>query len=179
MPSPIAHGLAGLTVHLLSAHEGEELRNPIRAALLVGTAMAADVDLLFRLVDGRNHHGGVSHSLGAALAVSLVAAAGASLMRLARPLAVGWSAGLAWVTHLVLDYLSRDTQPPIGLMALWPFDAGYYKFPWPLFLDVGRSLGWATVRHNLMAVGWELVVLFPAVILVGIHRRRSLPARGE
>mgnify|MGYP003296406768 CR=1 FL=1 len=63
--------------------------------------------------------------------------------------------------HLLLDLLNVDTHPPIGLMALWPLSSDYYKFPWPLFLDVGRTLSWSTALHDLVAVAWETALLLP------------------
>ena len=34
---------------------------------------------------------------------------------------------LAWGSHILLDWLSNDTRPPLGVMALWPFTRDYYK----------------------------------------------------
>src|SRR5262245_8384997 len=127
MPSPIGHALAGLIVHALSARDLQERRSARRALLMAGAATAPDLDPLFRFVDGRNHHQAETHSIGAAaLAVALVWA-GARIARWPRPAALGLWAGCAWLTHLLLDYLGLDTHPPIGILALWPFQAGYFK----------------------------------------------------
>jgi hypothetical protein len=75
------------------------------------------------------------------------------------------AASLAWGSHVVLDYFSKDTHPPIGLMALWPLSHDFYKFAWPLFMDIGRTLDLHTVRHNAAAVGWEIIVLTPLLAL--------------
>jgi len=69
--------------------------------------------------------------------------------------------GLAWCSHLVLDYLNVDTNPPIGLLALWPFSHAYFKSPVPLFLDIGRTLTWETVRHDAIAAALESAILVP------------------
>jgi membrane-bound metal-dependent hydrolase YbcI (DUF457 family) len=174
VPSPIAHGLVGLTVHVLGARERDELFDPWRAGVTVGAALVPDVDLLFRFVDGRNHHGTELHSIGFAL---LAAVAGAALFRLLRwrkPLSVALAVGLAWASHVLLDYLNVDTHPPIGIMALWPFSDGYYKSPIPIFLDIGRTLDWTAVQHNSLAVAWECVVLIPLFLLAWRHRARHL-----
>lgn len=161
MPSPVAHGLAGLTVHVLLAREdAERLRWP-RAAVVVAAALAPDLDLLLRFVDGRNHHQAESHSIGAALVATLVAAALLRAGGWALPMRLAAGVGLAWLSHIGLDYLNNDTNPPIGLMALWPLSSEYYKFAWPLFLDIGRTLEWATLRNNLVAAAWEAAVLGP------------------
>ena len=63
-------------------------------------------------------------------------------------------------------------------MALWPFDRGFHKSPWIVFMDIGRTLDWATVRHNAIAVSWELLVLTPVLAAVGwLVRRRFHGAR--
>src|SRR5262245_66622291 len=42
-----------------------------RVAVALGAAVAPDLDLLLRFVDGRNHHHGLSHSVGAAVAATV------------------------------------------------------------------------------------------------------------
>jgi inner membrane protein len=171
MPSPLGHALAGLAVHLLTARDRSEARQPVRALLITGAALAPDIDFAFKLVDGRNHHQAETHSLGAAILAGLLVALAASWRRVEAPWRWGALAALGWTSHVLLDYLGRDTHPPIGLLALWPFSAGYYKFPWPVFLDVGRTLEWTTVRHNVVAVTWEVAVLLP---ITGLLLRRRL-----
>jgi inner membrane protein len=170
MPSPVGHGLAGLVVHVAASRDERDLGDLRRMGLVVGAALAPDVDLLFRLVDGRNHHDHETHSIGFALGAAVLAALIAIVMEWRRPLALGAAAGAGWLSHLLLDYLNVDTSPPIGLMAFWPLSHTFYKFPWPLFLDIGRTLNWATVRHDALAAAWEAAVLAP--ILFGVRRLR-------
>lgn len=172
MPSPVGHGLAGLTVHVLASRSRSELLDRRRLAVTVGAALAPDVDLLFRFVDGRNHHNNETHSLGCALLAAAVATLVFRLWHWARPLALSLAVGAAWSSHVLLDYLNRDTNPPIGIMALWPFSLGYYKFPWPVFLDIGRTLEWVTVWNNTLAATWEAVVLLPLLLAAWRFRRR-------
>jgi membrane-bound metal-dependent hydrolase YbcI (DUF457 family) len=175
VPSPLAHAVAGLTVHVLAARDRSELLRPIRAAVVVGAALVPDVDLLFRFVDGRNHHNNETHSIGLAAAAAVVAALlGRWVVAEGLALRLGLATGTAWLSHVVLDYLNRDTHPPIGIMALWPLSSGHYKFPWPIFLDIGRTLEWSTVRNNALAVLWEMAVLLP--ILWTVWRVRFGPA---
>ena len=173
MPTPLGHGLAGLTVHVLTATDAAELRSPRRIAVVVGAAVAADLDLLFRFVDGRNHHQAESHSLGAACLAALVVVVAARMLGVARAVRLGAVAAVAWLSHILLDFLNLDTNPPIGVMALWPLSRGYFKFPVPLFLDIGRTLDWATVRHDALAAAWEAAVLLPALALAWRRRVRD------
>jgi inner membrane protein len=163
MPSPVGHAIAGLTVHVLTAGSRDELRDWRRAGLVTSAALAPDVDLLFRFVDGRNHHGQETHSLGVAALAACAAFALALFLRYQRALVLAVAVGLAWSSHVLLDYLNVDTSPPIGILALWPLSGAYFKFPWPIFLDVGRTLDLRTIRHNILAAAWECVVLLPVL----------------
>jgi len=149
------------------------LRNPVRAALVVGAALLPDVDLLFFLVDGRNHHNRETHSVGAALLATAATYLLSRLMQWPRTAVLASAAGGAWLSHVLLDYSNRDTNPPIGIMALWPFDDGFYKLPFPVFLDIGRTLNWATVRHDAVAAAWEITVLTPVLLAAWWLRHRK------
>lgn len=144
-----------------------------RAAIAVTAAVVPDLDLLLRFVDGRNHHQAESHSVGCAVLAGLVVWALAHWRRWPAPRALALLGALAWASHVGLDYLGRDTHPPIGLMALWPLSDGYFKFPWPVFLDIGRTLEWETIRNNVMAVAWEAALLLPPMLLCWRHRVRE------
>jgi len=50
---------------------------------------------------------------------------------------------------------------------------GFFKFPWPIFMDVGRTLDWTMVRHNALAVGWEAVFLGALLVLCWRRREHS------
>lgn len=171
MPSPLAHALAGFITHVATAPAGE-IANRRRALVTVGAAMAPDLDFGWRLVDGMNHHQEQGHSVGVGLAVAALVAAVASAARVPRPIGLGAAALLGWCSHLFLDFLSIDNSPPIGLLALWPLSTGHFKSPWPLFLDIGRTLNWRTVRHDAIAIAWELAVLCPLLIAAWRTRNR-------
>ena len=155
MPTPIGHALAGIA---LAGTARRSMSSRRHVAILAFCASAPDLDLVLRLVDGANHHRGPSHSLGAAglvfVATLLLRRAGVSLPGAALMAA-------AWASHVVLDYLGRDTSPPFGVMALWPFSGGFYISPVSVFYDIPRSFGAAAIRHNLLAVAVEIAVLAP------------------
>ena len=77
-----------------------------------------DVDLLFKFVDGANHHSNETHSLGFALLAAVAAALAFRLSGWRRPLILALAVGLAWSSHVLLDVLNLDTHPPIGVLAL-------------------------------------------------------------
>ena len=149
MPSPIGHALGGI-----AAGWGSAPRRDVTAAAIVAVvACAPDLDLLI------HSHRGESHSVGAALIAGAIA-----WVVTGRP---RWGAAvtLAWASHVLLDWMSNDTRPPLGVMALWPFTRDYYKASIEIFPPVSRryweSRFWI---YNLRAVVAELVILGPLAI---------------
>jgi inner membrane protein len=155
MPTPIGHALAGIAVAGVAGFPAVPGRH---VAILAFCAAAPDLDLVLRLVDGVNHHRGASHSLGAAV---LVGALAFFLRRLGCDLPGALPVGAAWASHVLLDFLGLDTSPPEGVMALWPFSNDFRIAPFSIFLDIPRSFTVAAIRHNLVAVAIEIVILTP------------------
>lgn len=141
--------------------------------MVLAVGVAPDLDLFLRFVDGRNHHQAESHSAGCAALAALLVFLVTRWRGGRRPAQLGFTAGAAWLSHVLLDYLNRDTNPPIGVMAFWPFSHVYFKFPWPLFLDIGRTLEWQTVLNNAVAAAWEVAVLLPLLWAALRVRRRA------
>jgi len=180
MPSPIGHCLAGLSVAWSLHPLGPIRRLAPRARARLVLACAAlpvlpDLDILV------GAHRGPSHSLGVALIVAMVAAAVAGRKRLppSAVTSVALMCGLAYATHLLLDWLGRDSSTPVGLMALWPWSSTFYHSGADVFFDVERRY-WLVDRFifgNMRAIGWEVVVLLPLAGLawwVGEGRRTTL-----
>jgi membrane-bound metal-dependent hydrolase YbcI (DUF457 family) len=130
-------------------------RNLAATAILVAVALAPDLDLLV------GDHRGVSHSVGMAVAAGLVAAA------LTRRPRWGLAVALAWASHVLLDWLSSDTRPPVGVMALWPLTRDYYKASVEVFPAISRRYWLAEFwGHNLKAVVVEIAIVAPVMALV-------------
>ena len=177
MPSPIGHALGGI-----AAGWGVAPRHDVAAAaLLAAVAIAPDLDLLI------GTHREITHSIGAAVIVGVVAGTlwssafvlgRASRQGGLRRDAARWAAAvsLAWCSHLLLDWLSNDTRPPLGVMALWPFTYDYYKSSLEIFPPVSRryweSRFWI---YNLRAAVTEVVILGPLAFLAvaSAFRRKS------
>jgi membrane-bound metal-dependent hydrolase YbcI (DUF457 family) len=166
MATPIGHALVGLGIHVASARDAAELRSPARALALVLAAIAADADLALRLVDGQNHHQGVTHSLGFALLVGIVAATAVWRWGARRAVRLGLLVALAWGSHGLVDFLSGDSSPPLGPMLFWPATRTHFLSPWSVFSDTVRSLHWPVVWHNAWALARELAILVPALAVV-------------
>ena len=148
MPSPVGHALAGVAAAWLTGGRlppGWQGRSfsiprepptsidltcrPAKMVLFGAAAIAPDLDLLF------GTHSTYTHSIGAVLIVFALTTGRRSDARQWR-IALGVAA--AWGSHLLLDWLGSDTSPPIGIMALWPFDSGYYQSSLSIFDAISR-----------------------------------------
>ena len=145
MPSPIGHALAGVaaawTADLIPGRRAWRTAPSTapwyqRAGdglTLVCAALAASPDLDLFL----HRHRTVTHSIGAAVFVALVAAAIAA--KRSRPIArVALMCAGAYFTHLLLDWMAADTYPPYGIQALWPFSQSWYISGWDIFGQTAR-----------------------------------------
>jgi membrane-bound metal-dependent hydrolase YbcI (DUF457 family) len=190
MPSPVGHALAGVAAAWLiggrlphGVHGTFVLpfsrRTPAPSIDLTGrtmeivlfgaAAIAPDLDLLF------GTHSTYTHSVGAVLIVFVLtmAVAGVRQWRIALGVAA------AWGSHILLDWFGSDTSPPIGIMALWPFDSGYYQSSLSIFAAISRRywLPEQFIWGNVCAAVREVVILAPiawaAVVITGRHARRA------
>jgi len=172
VPSPVGHTIAGAAAGWLVAgtpRDAEWRQQGLREAALFGALGALpDIDLLF------GAHSGPTHSIGAVLIVGAVAWLLAVRTSAPRPTHLTVACMLAYGSHVLLDWLARDTTPPIGIMALWPFSRGFYESDLHLFMAISRRYfqGWAFVRQNVLAVTTELAILTPLLGLVMFYRRR-------
>jgi membrane-bound metal-dependent hydrolase YbcI (DUF457 family) len=143
-------------------------RDAAGAAILAVVACVPDLDLLI------HSHRGESHSVGAALI------AGAIAWVVTRRPRWGAAVTLAWASHVLLDWMSNDTRPPLGVMALWPLTRDYYKASFEIFPPVSRryweSRFWI---YNLRAVVAELVILGPPAIVSVASTLRWKSSRGK
>jgi inner membrane protein len=172
----VGHALGGtLAGWLAQGSGGGDARRPARFSGWLGAGapwlrqvlvfgllgIAPDLDFLLGL------HSRYTHSIGMAMLVGLVAWRASAQFRW------GLAALAAYGSHILLDWLSNDTTAPIGIMALWPFRAGFYQSNLHVFMAVSRRY-WLPgfVLHNLTAVAWELVLLGPPTLLVWWWRRR-------
>jgi inner membrane protein len=176
MPSPVGHLIGGVAAGWLvqgSSGVGQGADTAWKREAVIFGALGAlpDVDLLFGM------HSGPTHSLGAALLVGVTSYLLGVRMRAATPLRFALACFSAYASHILLDWLARDTTAPIGIMALWPFTHEYYESSLHLFMAVSRRYyqGWAFVRHNLLAFLRELLILMPVLTAAILIRRRRRP----
>ncbi|HEY5725291.1 MAG TPA: metal-dependent hydrolase [Methylomirabilota bacterium] len=153
-------------------------RLPARLWVLAGVlAMLPDLDVAARLLGipagSPWAHRGITHSLTAALLVSLVVAA-LACRGTGLPLLAGWGIlALAMASHGVLDAL---TDGGSGVAFLAPFDDTRYFFPWrpirvsPFWGGFFTPRGLETVTSEALWVWVPLAVLVMSARLVGRYR---------
>lgn len=177
MPTPVGHALAGLaTGWFADAVATKASRRPPFGRLTIAcmaAAVAPDLDLLFRI------HRTYSHSVGAVCIAGIVAWLIAR-RRSQRPLAVACTIAVAYSTHLLLDWLAKDSALPYGLTVLWPFSSRFYISGVDLFLEVSRRY-WKPeefIVGNVKTVAWESIVLGPIVAVAWWMRQRRSAKEG-
>lgn len=167
MPTPVGHALAGVATAWIFRK---------RAGLVLTCALAAvvpDVDLLFRA------HRSYTHSVGAVAIVGL--ATWLVMRRRPHTLSSTLAITAAYSSHLLLDWLGKDSSSPAGLMALWPFSSRFYISGLDLFREVSRRY-WNLdefILGNLNTLGWELLVFGPIVALAWALRKNHSTRRTQ
>ena len=97
-----------------------------------------------------------------------------------RPL-VWLASAAAYATHVLLDWLGTDTVAPVGVMALWPFDATYYQSPYHWFYPICRQYWLLDCWVGLTwSIWYELLIVGPFALagVLLMRRRRLLGAGG-
>jgi hypothetical protein len=161
MPSPVGHALGGLLVGLgaLPRRDRAFLRH---LGLCAAVACAPDADFAW----GR--HAMETHSIGAALA-----AAAAALALTRRP-GLAAACGIAWLSHVLFDWLGSDDYPPLGVMALWPLTREFYFAHAYVFEAISRQFEAANFwEQNLWAVVKEILILAPPALVLAWWRTRA------
>lgn len=183
MALSIAHAAAGYLVYEATRPPG-----PHRPRLLFGAAVLAngpDFDFLPGIVAGNPDlcHRGITHTLGATLLVTAVAAAAAWIARRrwSAVRAVAVFVGAAYGSHLLLDFCTADAVPPHGAQFLWPFSNEYYLLPKPLLGELiidrtGRAAFFESLFSGAALVRWGTETLLLLGCVGFVHVVRALRA---
>jgi membrane-bound metal-dependent hydrolase YbcI (DUF457 family) len=188
MATPIGHALAGYAVYRTRAVALRDDRRALLALCLV-MAIAPDFDFLPGILGGQPalYHQGISHSLGFALVMSFGLAV---VYRHKGGVIANWGQfSLAYVSHLVIDAFGPDGRPPYGIPFFWPISDRYYLAPVQIFWGVHHASSASTTTeawfvaifhpYNLGAIGIEVVVMVPVILLIWCgHSRRGQTSKG-
>lgn len=180
MPSPIAHSVSGYALSRLPFVKdnlpGRVLSLPPLAMLYgVFVSNMPDLDFLPQILTGIRLHRGPSHSLLAAVLVSLLLSLiihGLRRHSFHRPSHYVSLVKLTFIfysTHLLMDLLTSGGS---GLPLLWPLSNQGFQSPITLFPSVHHSRGLWDISH-LIFIGVELIytlVLFSGIRYVKARR---------
>ncbi len=200
MPSPIAHGLAGLAltgvaqyVRLVAgqpsplSRAGKPLPWTLLAAALMCAACLPDLDFVPGILIGRPDwlHRGPSHSLLGAAVFGAMAAALARAACVREPAVFGLLIGVAYASHVFLDTFSPDPLRITGVPAFWPLTDTPVVVPSSIFLEIRRDpraggfFASLWLPHNLQAVLREMLIMGTVLALsrLAVRARSGPPSR--
>jgi membrane-bound metal-dependent hydrolase YbcI (DUF457 family) len=192
VPSPIGHALAGTAIALTcgrTAPRGGTIawRLPAVCALC---ATLPDIDLLYMPT-----HRTATHSVPVAIVFTIIAVGVTGWVTPVRDwcrryfgieaamLSVGLACGLAWSSHILLDWLGADANPPYGVQAFWPFSDRWFFSGVNIFSGTERRdpLAMRAMLINLRAAVQETVLM--GGIAAGAWwlstRRNRVPTSGQ
>lgn len=187
MPSPVGHSLGayiatGGVFPNVSTRANNTRRLIIGFAILIFSGNAPDLDFFWGawMGDMNSFYHGPSHSIGAVFIFFALVWLLLRIFRQPRGLAI--TAGLAYLSHLILDLFTADRTLPYGMQLFWPFDERYVLASKAYFLNIEHGDMGSTVldalpaifsAHNLTAIGFEMLVLGPPALILFILRRNQ------
>ena len=149
-------------------------------------AALPDIDLLYMPT-----HRTATHSVPVAVLLTIVAMGVTGWVRPTREwfasrsggasptFVVGLACGLAWSSHVLLDWLGADANPPYGVQAFWPFSGTWFYSGLDVFPGTQRRdpLSTRAMLINLRAALQETLMMgsvAAAAWWMG-RRRHALP----
>src|SRR5262245_45055370 len=200
MPTPIGHAMAGVAAAWIadlvpgdrawrtappSASWYERAGNGLTLACAI-LAVSPDIDLLYLPFNSQMHRT-VTHSIGAVILVGSFAAVLRKVsdtsdtqifdgVRRVRHLRFALMCAAAYATHLLLDWLGVDNNPPYGVQALWPFSDAWFISDLEVFRQTARRqlTTPSVIRLNLLAIAQETAILLPILMALWLVRVKAL-----
>jgi membrane-bound metal-dependent hydrolase YbcI (DUF457 family) len=140
-------------------------RLPVACAVC---AALPDIDLLYMPT-----HRTVTHSVPVAILLTILAVGVTGWVTPIRDwcrrcfgvesgtLIVGLACGLAWSSHILLDWLGADANPPYGVQAFWPFSDRWFLSGMNVFPGTERRdpLSMRAMLINLRAAVQETLTM--------------------
>lgn len=173
MPSPVGHAVAGLIVALAGERQILARLEPRPTLFFFACMLLAalpDLDYIYPPI-----HRGPTHSIGAAVFVTLIAAAVTRWSTGRVRWRIAAVCGLAYSSHIVMDWLGADPTANPGVMALWPLSDRLFISGWELFRSTWRidAFSPGNFEHNALTLAKELALLGPLLIWLVWRRNRQ------
>jgi membrane-bound metal-dependent hydrolase YbcI (DUF457 family) len=145
-------------------------------------AALPDIDLLYMPT-----HRTATHSVPVAILLTIVAAGVTEWVNPVRDwsarrvgvasqtFVVGLACGLAWSSHILLDWLGADANPPYGVQALWPFSDTWFYSGLDVFAGTQRRnpFSMRAMLINLRAAVQEMLMMGSIAAAVWWFRQRT------
>ncbi len=163
MASPIGHSLAGFLGFFLVAENAQFLKYYSSKRLIITAILIAnlpDIDFILGYLlyqDFNIIHRQFTHSVSVGFIVCIIIYFCLRFSRKIPYLFIVWLWGL-YFSHILLDMLADDSNPPAGVQFFFPFTTNYFAFPIPI---LGRLTftGGIIQLNNFLAVLQETVVI--------------------
>jgi membrane-bound metal-dependent hydrolase YbcI (DUF457 family) len=176
MPTPVGHAIGGLAVYLAARDRPIREDLPIAVAC-AGASLLPDLDFAIGPFAGRSYHHYFTHSLGFTALFALAAYLVCRFLGRTRSFRDAMVLSAAYLSHIFLDMLGRDTTPPFGVQLFWPLSDVFTLSPVSLFDEVRRgTLGKLFGLHNWLAVAKETLILGPITVLLWWKRSLVRPS---
>ena len=184
MATPYGHALMGLSLLNLCFPRPTALSK--QSGLIIGgtllAALSPDLDFIPGVLIGdpsRFHHGPF-HSLGLALALSLVAGMIFKAVKKDSPfLKIAGFVFLLVLSHLILDYYCEDLKFPFGLPFFWPYSDQLVLSSLPIIpymiRDITQPEFWS---QNSLVFLVESLLLWPIYLATRLRLKHFQSVRG-
>jgi len=179
MPSPIAHGLAGYALMVLSEPGMAATLRGNCIALAIGTFFGSLADADFAIAHFADRpelqHHYFTHSIPFALLIGFVVYPIIRwILKLENPLRWSGLIALIYGSHLFLDYFTHDGSRPIGIPLLWPFTSKHFMAPIEIFMSIHRgSMDTLIGPHNVEAIIQEACIMAPLAVAAFLYARQK------
>jgi membrane-bound metal-dependent hydrolase YbcI (DUF457 family) len=134
---------------------------------------APDLDLLGDLAHLHIHRT-ATHSVTAAAFTFIIAAVVTGQVTRWRTATVY---ALAYASHLLLDWLGTDWNPPRGIELLWPFSHRWFISGADIFrqTELRHPFTMRVIVSNMMTISQEIAIMLPIVALLWLIRVKTAP----
>ena len=184
MPSPLAHSVTGYALSQLPSAKALAIRDAVPSLWLAiygaFVSVLPDFDFIPQVITGLRFHRGPSHSLLAALMMSLLLsliAYGVKHQISYRKLFVFTL--ICYSAHLTMDAITAGGD---GMRLLWPFSEQYFRAPFSLFPAVHHSRGFWDASHFVfisVELVYSSIVLYALSLMKAKGQHAKNPQKGQ
>ena len=181
MCTPVGHTLLG-GVLFFSNRKASKRTSGLILGMVIILANLPDIDFLFGAIKGNPnmYHHYWTHSIGFAIMAGVLLGFLWRGFKKRDYLTFGILGFFLVLTHVILDYFTKDTGYPYGVPLLWPIHEGHLISPVSIFQDVNKAsssrafIGSLFCWHNLWTIIREIVILGPlSLISWQLFRKRK------